>query len=86
MFFSFIGDGDPHRQQESDEGGSCSGTPRFLGFSCGGAWVHAPPVAWRVEETRHHYSSGLEDFPTISWIFRGYFVIFDLCNVLFDLF
>jgi len=43
-------------------------------------------VAGQVEETHHHYSGGLEDFPTVFWIFRGYFVIFDLCNVLFDLF
>jgi len=41
--------------------------------ACGG---DAPPLLFY----------GPEAFPAVSWIFRGYYVIFELCNVLFDLF
>jgi hypothetical protein len=29
---------------------------------------------------------GTKAFPAVSWICRGYYVIFEFCNVLFDLF
>jgi len=40
----FAGDGDIHRRRGKEEGKKSIQTPVAFFVSCGGAWVHAPPV------------------------------------------
>jgi hypothetical protein len=44
---------------------------------CGGEWTHAPPVAGRVEETRRHCSTIIEDGQNSPALFPKFFFF---CN------
>jgi hypothetical protein len=76
FFLLFTGDGDPHRQQESEEGRKPFQITPSCGVSCVGTRIDAPPMFMQLQKA----------FPVIPHCFGAIFVIFGLFNVLFVLF
>jgi hypothetical protein len=75
FFSSFAGDGGCHRRRGREEEKRLR---QILLFSsaCGGAWVHAPPVAVARARTRRHCSGLQKGFPAISGFLGNVFFNF----------
>lgn len=70
---------DPHRQQESEE------ERKLFQSSPAVQFFHAPPVTWRVEETRRHCSYRSRKVPSTVMDFLGSVFVILVFNVIFCL-